>query len=77
MICSTHTEQNKAQPLIGFPNKWLTTVLAENPAMSSLSKETIMLLPDPDTLVPLACALNPEAQAVASRLANAVAEAAK
>ena len=41
-ICSIHTEQNKAHPLICFPNKWLTTVFAANPA---LSKETIMLLP--------------------------------
>ena len=36
-----------------------------------------MLLQDPDPLVPLACPLNPQAQTVASRLAGAVAEAAK
>ena len=76
-VCYTHIEQNKAHPLIGFPNKWLATVQSEDPTVSSVSKETIMLLPDPDPLVPLACLLNPQAQTVASPLAGAVAEAAK
>ena len=49
---------------------------SEHPTVSSLSKETIMLLPDPDLLVPLKCPLDPLAQTVASRLAEAVAEAA-
>ena len=66
-VCYTHIEQNKAHPLIGFPNKWLATIQASNPTMNSLSKETIMLLPDPDPLVPLACPLNPQAQTVTSR----------
>ena len=73
----THTKQNKAHPLIGFPNKWLTTTLAANPNLSSLSREVIMLLPDPDPLVPLACSLSPEAREVASDLADAVFNAAR
>ena len=76
MVCSTHIEQNKSHPLLRYPNRWLSIKKSENPTVSSLSKETVMLLPDPDLLVPLTCPLDQQAQTVASRLAGAVAVAA-
>ena len=76
MVCSTHIEQNKSHPLLKYPNQWLSRAKSDNPTVNGLSKETIMLLPDPDLLTPLACPLDQQAQTVALRLAGAVAEAA-
>ena len=77
MICPNHIEQNKAHPLLQYPNKLLARAKSDNPAVGGLSAETIMLLPEPNLNNPLACSLNQQARSVAARLAGAVAQAAQ